>query len=157
MMRPREAFTSAPLDRVSVSQIDLNVSEHLRTNPLPWIGQFSPQFAENILAAYAPRGAIVLDPFAGSGTVLIEAAKHGLTAYGADINPAAVILSRVYELVNLGIEERYTLITDLRRRVVDTIGLPAVPLLPWSKPMDRRELENSLVSWGWAVVAIQRS
>lgn len=37
----------------------------------------------------------VLDPFSGSGTVLIEAQKLGLEVLGYDINPLAILLSRV--------------------------------------------------------------
>ena len=53
----------------------------------------------NILAAYVrelvPPGGRVVDPFCGSGVLLSEAARAGLEAYGADINPIAVLLSRV--------------------------------------------------------------
>ncbi|MFG3025187.1 hypothetical protein ACGFZQ_42965 [Streptomyces sp. NPDC048254] len=37
----------------------------------------------------------VLDPFMGSGTVLLESARRGLSFFGADINPLAVLLSEV--------------------------------------------------------------
>lgn len=37
----------------------------------------------------------ILDPFLGSGTVLIEAAKLGLDVMGFDINPLAILLSKV--------------------------------------------------------------
>ncbi len=37
----------------------------------------------------------VFDPFVGSGTVLTEAMLHGLDFFGQDINPLAVLVSRV--------------------------------------------------------------
>ena len=37
----------------------------------------------------------VLDPFCGSGTVLLEAALRGHLAIGVDVNPLARLLSRV--------------------------------------------------------------
>jgi DNA modification methylase len=40
-------------------------------------------------------GASVLDPFCGSGTVLVEARVRGATGYGVDLSPFAVRLSRV--------------------------------------------------------------
>ncbi len=40
-------------------------------------------------------GAIVLDPFCGSGTVLLEANLRGHHAFGIDINPLARLISRV--------------------------------------------------------------
>jgi len=49
---------------------------------------------------------VVLDPFAGSGTVLLESARRGHASLGADINPAAVILARTYSLCSLTLDER---------------------------------------------------
>ncbi|MDB4990997.1 MAG: putative modification methylase, partial [Myxococcaceae bacterium] len=51
--------------------------------------------AERVLEALAFPGARVLDPFCGSGTVLLEARVRGLEAMGVDLNPLAVRLSRV--------------------------------------------------------------
>src|SRR5437764_985997 len=40
--------------------------------------------------------AIVLDPMAGSGTVLRHAAERGHTAVGRDLDPLAVLMARVW-------------------------------------------------------------
>lgn len=42
-----------------------------------------------------PKQGSVLDPFCGSGTVLLEAILSGRNAYGADANPLARKISRV--------------------------------------------------------------
>ncbi len=63
-----------------ISQSDLDIDEKKRSNPFPWRGQFSPQLIETLLEAYCPSGSTILDPFAGSGTVLLEAARQGLSA-----------------------------------------------------------------------------
>ena len=94
-------FAATPLDRTSLPDGSLNIAERARTNPFPWAGQFTPQLVERLLSAYAPRNGVVLDPFVGSGTSLVEAARLELPACGADINPAAVALARVYRLANL--------------------------------------------------------
>lgn len=54
-------------------------------------GKFYPQLAKSLfnLANLAP-GQRVLDPFCGSGTVLLEAYINGLHGYGLDIHPLAV-------------------------------------------------------------------
>jgi len=44
---------------------------------------------------FCPANGIVLDPFCGTGTVLLEAALSGRKAWGADANPLAVLISRV--------------------------------------------------------------
>lgn len=87
---------------------ELNIETKLRSNLFPWRGQFSPQLVESLLRAYAPAGATVLDPFMGSGTVLVEAARLGLAAYGFEINPAAYSLARVYEFCALPATERHS-------------------------------------------------
>ena len=44
----------------------------------PYLGKFIPQLVEALLARYVPRGGRVLDPFAGSGTTLVQALESGL-------------------------------------------------------------------------------
>ncbi|MCY4640306.1 MAG: hypothetical protein OXC94_08200 [Chloroflexi bacterium] len=44
---------------------------------------------------HLPQEATILDPFCGSGTVLLEANLRGLDAVGLDINPLALLISRV--------------------------------------------------------------
>jgi SAM-dependent methyltransferase len=47
-----------------------------------------------ILADELPRGAHVLDPFCGSGTVLVEGVRAGFAMSGLDASPLALLLSR---------------------------------------------------------------
>lgn len=58
-------------------------------------GKFYPQLARAALnAAGVPAGGRVLDPFAGCGTTVLEAALLGLQGHGIDANPLAVLVSR---------------------------------------------------------------
>jgi DNA modification methylase len=100
-----------------ISQNILDIEDKIRSNIFTWRGQFSPQLVENLLLAYCPRNATVLDPFVGSGTVLYEAACFGLNAFGCEINPAAWILSRTYELVNLDVSDRVKIINSVREKL----------------------------------------
>lgn len=45
--------------------------------------------------AFCPKDGIVLDPFCGAGTVLLEAVLSGRNALGADANPLASLISMV--------------------------------------------------------------
>lgn len=85
-----------------LSQNALDLVGKTRSNIFPWRGQFSPELIENIFDAYCEVGSVVLDPFCGSGTVLCEAGLYELEVIGIELNPAAYILSRTYELINLG-------------------------------------------------------
>lgn len=54
-----------------------------------------PQIAKRLLRRYAKPGDLVLDPFCGSGTVLVEARLYGMNSVGIDINPLACLLAKV--------------------------------------------------------------
>ncbi len=55
-----------------------------------------PEIAKKVIEKYAKnKSDIVFDPFMGSGGVLLESILHGNNAIGIDINPFAVLLSKV--------------------------------------------------------------
>jgi hypothetical protein len=61
----------------------------------PYLGKFVPQLVETCLERHFAPGRRVLDPFAGSGTTLVEASVFGCDAVGVDISAFNVLLSRV--------------------------------------------------------------
>jgi hypothetical protein len=61
----------------------------------PYLGKFIPQLVEALLERHVPAGGRVLDPFAGSGTTLVQALESGHDATGADVAPFNCLLMRV--------------------------------------------------------------
>ncbi len=61
----------------------------------PYLGKFIPQLVETLLHRHVPVGGRVLDPFAGSGTTLVQALESGYDATGVDIAGFNALLSRV--------------------------------------------------------------
>jgi DNA modification methylase len=61
----------------------------------PYLGKFVPQLAEVFLRRYARPGQLVWDPFAGSGTALVEANAFGARAAGCDVSAFNCLLMRV--------------------------------------------------------------
>jgi DNA modification methylase len=61
----------------------------------PYLGKFVPQLAEAFIRRYAQPGELVWDPFAGSGTTLVEAAAFGARAAGCDVSAFNCLLARV--------------------------------------------------------------
>lgn len=61
----------------------------------PYPAMMIPQVAGRLIDLYAKPKAVVLEPFCGSGSVLLEAFLRGYDAYGIDINPLSLLISRV--------------------------------------------------------------
>jgi DNA modification methylase len=55
---------------------------------------FPEKLAEPCILAGSPRGGLVLDPFAGSGTTGVVALKHGRDFVGIDLNPKYAEMAR---------------------------------------------------------------
>src|SRR5437870_3861593 len=62
---------------------------------VPWIAGFSSEFVRDTFSHYLSQNqagaAVVLDPFCGVGTTLIEALRCGHNAIGFEINPYAAL------------------------------------------------------------------
>jgi hypothetical protein len=61
----------------------------------PYLGKFIPQLVETLLDRYVPAGGHVLDPFAGSGTTLVQSLESGRAATGIDVAAFNCLLTRV--------------------------------------------------------------
>lgn len=76
--------------------------------------------ARRCILAGAPPGALVLDPFTGSGTTGIAAVKEGRSFVGVELNPAYADLARE----RIGAVEALSSVEDMRRGQVPLFGGP---------------------------------
>ena len=120
-----ESRSSVSFDQ-PLNQTHLDIDDKKRSNLLAWRGQFSPQFVQAILENYADKADVVLDPFVGSGTVLVESAHLGHEAFGYEVNPAAELLAKVYTFASYSRKARKSLIssTDSYLSKFIPLGLP---------------------------------
>jgi DNA modification methylase len=100
-----------------LEQTRLDVAEKSRSNIFNWRGQFTPQFIEYLLDVFASPSSLIVDPFCGSGTVLLEAAAKQMPALGFEINPAAYAMSKFIGLGNLQINQRAQLFQGVQDKV----------------------------------------
>jgi len=105
----------------------------------PYLGKFIPQLVEVLLGRYLRPGQRVLDPFAGSGTTLVQALESGLDATGSDVAAFNVLLMRV----KLAEYNPFTLereVRDALARLEPAEGEATPYLRRWYSPQALREL-----------------
>lgn len=56
--------------------------------------KFIPNIVQKLIQDYTLPGDVVVDPFGGCGTTLVEAMTHGRESYGFDINPVAKLITQ---------------------------------------------------------------
>jgi hypothetical protein len=143
----------APTQDALYAEIDLELSwserdlpERERTKHVhrlhPYLGKFIPQLVEALLGRYVATGGRVLDPFAGSGTTLVQSLESGYNAAGVDIAAFNCLLMGVktqrYDLFALETEIR-----DVVRRVEAFDGTGPKPtgyVAQWFAPRAGAEL-----------------
>jgi hypothetical protein len=109
----------------------------------PYLGKFVPQLVEVFLRRYFGPGSVVYDPFAGSGTTLVEANVFGAEAIGCDVSAFNCLLATVktahYSLGELELGLRGAL--EEARRDGRSRGSEASPwLCDWFAPRALEEL-----------------
>jgi hypothetical protein len=84
---------------LALSWSEADLPERERTKHVhrlhPYLGKFVPQLVEELLHRYVEPGGRVLDPFAGSGTTLVQSLESGHDAVGVDVAPFNCVLMRV--------------------------------------------------------------
>ena len=112
-----------PLDTKTIRSGKLNIADKTRSNLFSWNGQFSPLLVQVLLEGYSKKNDFVADPFLGSGTVLVEAGRQNLSAFGSEINPAAFLMAQTYLLINYPREDRVSAMQYLKEKIENLLGL----------------------------------
>ena len=79
----------------------------------PYFAMFPPEFARTQVARFTQPGEVVLDPFSGRGTTLLEASLGSRRTLASDINPVAACIT--------GAKARVPSLTSVNRRL-DELG-----------------------------------
>ena len=131
-------------DALQLSWSESQLPERERTKHVhrlhPYLGKFVPQLVEALLERYVRQGGRVLDPFAGSGTTLVQSLESGRDAVGVDVAAFNCLLMRVktarYDPFLMGKELR-----DAASRLGDTDGGgPTGYVEEWYAPRAAAEL-----------------
>jgi DNA modification methylase len=97
------AIPAVPLQaspRTRLEAVDWSFTTRERAHAIEAIHPYPAKFIGEIPRALmralpCPMGTLVFDPFAGSGTTLLEAQRLGIASVGVDLNPIACLIARV--------------------------------------------------------------
>jgi len=135
---PAQVTPETPLAALNLSWRERDLPEHARTKHVhrlhPYLGKFIPQLVEVFLRKYFAPGQTVLDPFAGSGTTLVQANELGVHAIGYDVSAFNVLLCRA-KLARYDLDR-------VRREVLDILEKV-------SRPDDGREAGRDVTAPGF--------
>lgn len=140
-----------------VQQLDhISDKNYLTHNIHPYPAKFIPQIPAAIIQSYSNRRDVILDPFCGSGTTLLEAIIRDRRAVGLDSNPIGVLVSRAKttvltnaeaSLVEASVNEVAETAAKIRADanwLSSVIKKDTIPLFPnidhWFKPQVQIEL-----------------
>lgn len=129
----------------------------------PFPARMAPELALRALTL-APEGGVVLDPMVGSGTVIRQASDLGRRAIGFDMDPLAVLMSRVW---TTPVDDECIAETYNQARKLALAADPSALQLPW---IDGDEETQSFISywfgkpqsealrcWAWALSSLSTS
>lgn len=82
-------------------------------------GRYNPQLCKSLInISNIKKGSLILDPFVGSGTTLVECVLNGYSGIGLDINPFAYLLTKTkVESLNLNFRDFKSQINHINSRI----------------------------------------
>ena len=119
-MRVTEKFEKIPVDYSwSFAEKTQKDTAYITHGYYTYPAKFIPQLAARLIEENSSKNDIVVDPFVGSGTTVVEAIVHGRKGVGTDINEIAALAAKVkttpisflilrneYELLELDLMKR---------------------------------------------------
>jgi DNA methylase len=94
-----------------------------------YLGSFPAPLARTFISMLSDEGGVVLDPFCGRGTTLLEARLSGRTPLASDSNPIAIALTRAKN-VSLSVGTVLARIDELERVFDASLYLPEAQVQP---------------------------
>src|SRR4030042_6508612 len=107
--------------------------------------KFIPQIVSRLAEKYTKEGDLIVDPFGGCGTTLVESKAMGRPSIGVDINPVAVLITKakITPIDPIKIEKEFA---ELKSRI-ETYNENTEVKAPeheridyWFKPEEKRKL-----------------
>jgi hypothetical protein len=115
--------------------------------------RFAPSFPREVIRAFSDEGELVLDPFCGGGTTLLEAMALRRRAAGMDVSSLAAFIARA-KTTPISIHDRYAIDAWLDCMAQEEPSLPQ--RVAWDTPEEKEHYERNLPEevrtfFAWAV------
>ncbi len=129
-----ETLRGEVVSRLAEAAQDQRPVAGLTHNFYRYPARFSPQFASAAIECFSEPGELVLDPYMGGGTTVVEALAMGRRAIGNDLNSLATFVAKV----------KTTPLNEEETEAVRKWATEVVPSLTYHTP--RSELDALLAS-----------
>jgi hypothetical protein len=128
------------LENSQLIQFSPNVNEHIH-RWAPYVQGFSSLFVQSILDKYKKEytSPVILDPFAGCGTVLVQAKLNGYKSIGTELNPLLQFIANT-KLNNCDVSPNYLL--KIYNTIPKNKRVPAPSFLKSTSHFNTRVLHN---------------
>jgi DNA modification methylase len=93
-MRYLQSESGKVNDSWSFKELDRSETSYLTHSYHTYPAKFIPQLAARLIKENSNIEDLICDPFMGSGTTLVEAIVRDRRAYGTDVNPVAVLITK---------------------------------------------------------------
>lgn len=114
----------------------------------PYVGKMRIELAKCLIEGYAKKGEILYDPFAGSGTVLLEGWELGYEVVGCDLNYYAYVLSMGKLNPYQTLSEAETVLLKYKKLAEKRSSIQDITTVPdWVKSFYHEETLKEICSW----------
>lgn len=124
----------------------------------PYIGKMKSSMAAALISTFTKKGDVVFDPFAGSGTIPLEAWIAGRKAIAKDLNPYAIVLTTAklfpYESLAEGLSD-ISLLSPRAVHCMKSVDLRRIP--KWVRSFFNAETLREIVGWTQVLKKSERS
>lgn len=139
-----EVTKATPLEQLNLNWTEKQLPQRSRTKHVhglhPYLGKYVPQLVEIFLRKYFEPGDMIIDPFVGSGTTLVQANELGIHSVGFDISAFNALLCKVktnhYDIRQAELEAKDILEKARNAKQPQNNG----QLSLWQQPLNRIEI-----------------